>query len=42
MSTYDVISPFGGLKQSGLGRELGPDAAAAFTETKNVFTATEE
>ena len=29
--------PFGGFKQSGLGRELGPDALAAFTETKNVF-----
>jgi betaine-aldehyde dehydrogenase len=25
------------MKQSGLGRELGPDAALAFTETKNVF-----
>ncbi|NBE92467.1 aldehyde dehydrogenase [Nonomuraea sp. KC401] len=30
-------TPFGGFKQSGLGRELGPDALAAFTETKNVF-----
>jgi len=35
-------TPFGGFKQSGLGRELGPDAVAAFTETKNVFIATEE
>lgn len=34
-------TPFGGFKQSGLGRELGPDAARAFTETKNVFIATE-
>jgi acyl-CoA reductase-like NAD-dependent aldehyde dehydrogenase len=34
-------TPFGGFKQSGLGRELGPDAVAAFTETKNVFIATE-
>jgi acyl-CoA reductase-like NAD-dependent aldehyde dehydrogenase len=30
-------TPFGGFKQSGFGRELGPDAAEAFTETKNVF-----
>ncbi|SDV01786.1 betaine-aldehyde dehydrogenase [Microlunatus sagamiharensis] len=30
-------TPFGGFKQSGLGRELGPEAADAFTETKNVF-----
>jgi acyl-CoA reductase-like NAD-dependent aldehyde dehydrogenase len=35
-------TPFGGFKQSGLGRELGPDALDAFTETKNVFIATEE
>jgi betaine-aldehyde dehydrogenase len=30
-------TPFGGYKQSGLGRELGPDAPMSFTETKNVF-----
>jgi acyl-CoA reductase-like NAD-dependent aldehyde dehydrogenase len=35
-------TPFGGFKQSGLGRELGPDAPDAFTETKNVFIATGE
>jgi acyl-CoA reductase-like NAD-dependent aldehyde dehydrogenase len=35
-------TPFGGFKQSGLGRELGPDALDAFTETKNVFINTEE
>lgn len=34
-------TPFGGYKQSGLGRELGPDAPNAFTEEKNVFLATE-
>ncbi len=34
-------TPFGGFGQSGLGRELGPDAVAAFTETKNVFLATD-
>jgi acyl-CoA reductase-like NAD-dependent aldehyde dehydrogenase len=32
-------TPFGGFKQSGLGRELGPDAPNAFTEEKNVFFA---
>jgi acyl-CoA reductase-like NAD-dependent aldehyde dehydrogenase len=32
-------TPFGGFKQSGFGRELGPDALGAFTETKNVFIA---
>ena len=35
-------TPFGGFGQSGLGRELGPSALAAFTETKNVFISTEE
>ncbi|MEP7023258.1 MAG: aldehyde dehydrogenase family protein, partial [Actinomycetota bacterium] len=35
-------TPFGGFKQSGLGRELGPDALASFTDVKNVFIATEE
>lgn len=34
-------APFGGFKQSGLGRELGPDAPLHFTDTKNVFFATE-
>ncbi|MEW2179458.1 aldehyde dehydrogenase family protein [Streptomyces sp. NPDC005406] len=34
-------TPFGGFGQSGLGRELGPDALDAFTETKNVFLSTE-
>jgi acyl-CoA reductase-like NAD-dependent aldehyde dehydrogenase len=34
-------TPFGGFKQSGLGRELGPDAVDAFTEIKNVFISTE-
>ena len=36
-SSVRYWTPFGGFKQSGLGRELGPDAADAFTEIKNVF-----
>lgn len=36
-SSVRYWTPFGGFKQSGLGRELGPDAVDAFTETKNVF-----
>ena len=41
-SSVRYWTPFGGFRQSGLGRELGPDALAAFTEIKNVFIATEE
>jgi acyl-CoA reductase-like NAD-dependent aldehyde dehydrogenase len=40
-SSVRYWTPFGGFKRSGLGRELGPDALAAFTETKNVFIATD-
>jgi acyl-CoA reductase-like NAD-dependent aldehyde dehydrogenase len=40
-SSVRYWTPFGGFKQSGLGRELGPDAPNAFTEEKNVFIATE-
>jgi acyl-CoA reductase-like NAD-dependent aldehyde dehydrogenase len=36
-SSVRYWTPFGGFKASGLGRELGPDAVDAFTETKNVF-----
>ena len=36
-SSVRYWTPFGGYKQSGVGRELGPDAVHAFTEEKNVF-----
>jgi acyl-CoA reductase-like NAD-dependent aldehyde dehydrogenase len=36
-----VATPFGGFKQSGVGRELGPDALEHYTDLKNVFYATE-
>ena len=35
-----VSTPFGGFKQSGVGRELGPDALDHYTDVKNVFYAT--
>jgi acyl-CoA reductase-like NAD-dependent aldehyde dehydrogenase len=37
-----VSTPFGGYKQSGVGRELGPDALEHYTDLKNVFYATGE
>jgi acyl-CoA reductase-like NAD-dependent aldehyde dehydrogenase len=40
-SSVRYWTPFGGMKQSGLGRELGPDALESFTDVKNVFLATE-
>ncbi|WP_281902907.1 aldehyde dehydrogenase family protein [Phytohabitans aurantiacus] len=39
-SSVRYWTPFGGMKQSGLGRELGPDALKAFTDEKNIFIAT--
>ena len=36
-SSVRYWTPFGGVKQSGIGRELGPDALDAFSDVKNVF-----
>ena len=35
-----VATPYGGFKQSGIGRALGPDALDYYTELKNVYMAT--
>jgi acyl-CoA reductase-like NAD-dependent aldehyde dehydrogenase len=40
-SSVRYWTPFGGMKQSGLGRELGPDALHSFTDVKNVFISTD-
>jgi acyl-CoA reductase-like NAD-dependent aldehyde dehydrogenase len=40
-SSVRYWTPFGGFKESGFGRELGPDALDSFTETKNVFISTD-
>ena len=40
-SSVRYWTPFGGFKQSGLGRALGPESLDMYTETKNVFFNTE-
>jgi acyl-CoA reductase-like NAD-dependent aldehyde dehydrogenase len=37
-----VSTPFGGFKQSGVGRELGPHATDHYTEVKTIFISTED
>ncbi len=41
-SSVRVSTPFGGMKQSGVGRELGMQALASYTEVKNVFVSTQD
>jgi acyl-CoA reductase-like NAD-dependent aldehyde dehydrogenase len=38
-SSVHVEAPFGGFKQSGLGRDLGMAAMEGYTELKNVYVA---
>ncbi len=39
--TLDMCSPFGGVKSSGLGREMGPEGLAAYLETRTIAHAAE-
>ncbi len=36
-SSVRISTPFGGMKHSGIGRELGLEALSSYSETKNVF-----
>jgi acyl-CoA reductase-like NAD-dependent aldehyde dehydrogenase len=40
-SSVRVVTPFGGFKQSGFGRELGMHAMDGYSDVKNVFISTE-
>ena len=40
-SSVRVVTPFGGFKQSGFGRELGMHAMDGYSELKNVYLATD-
>lgn len=34
---FDVNAPFGGVKASGLGREMGPEGLVAYQQTKSIY-----
>ena len=38
-SSVHVEAPFGGFKQSGIGRDLGMSALEGYTELKNIYIA---
>lgn len=38
MYTLDIGSPFGGFKQSGIGREFGPEGLAEYVELQTVVS----
>jgi acyl-CoA reductase-like NAD-dependent aldehyde dehydrogenase len=33
----DLNAPFGGVKASGLGREMGPESVAAYQQLKSIY-----
>ena len=40
--TMDFAAPFGGFKDSGVGREFGPEGLGEYTELKSIYTAAPE
>jgi acyl-CoA reductase-like NAD-dependent aldehyde dehydrogenase len=40
-SSVRVVTPFGGFKQSGFGRELGMHGMDGYSDVKNVYISTE-
>ena len=41
-SSVRVSTPFGGVKKSGFGRELGMHALEGYSDVKSVYISTEE
>lgn len=40
--TLDPAAPFGGVKASGIGRELGPEGLEAYLQLQSIYTAAPE